>query len=315
MATNFEKYYNETFSPLEKRIKRQTEKLFDIFSRVVTTTNKSNVFWSTIEIKITNQYRVIDRLYSEWNKVEIPELYKREMFFMSKKIKNTKRITSQARINTTSLVNSTGSKQLLAAIVSDSINSMGSSLFQGQKLFKRFARLTQQKLVSESFFESSIIRGIQGGNIRAAVSQQYIVLKNLLGDKKFVQAGNRHYRPETYAELVTRTKFHETQTQGAIITALNHSTDLVRVSSHNTISIICIPFEGRIFSISGKSKDFPQLTDTPPFHPNCLHLTFPEFVEGYSENTLKELSEFSKGTIIRPPFPKGFIPVGERGIA
>lgn len=315
MATNFEKYYNKTFAPLEIRIKRETEELFKIFQSIISSTNTSNVYWKNIERAIAKQYKQINTMYKEWNIINIPKVYRKEMYLMSKKIDNTKRITSIARVNTTTLIHSNSSTALLSSIVNDSLSSMSAALFEGNKTFNRFARLTQQKLVNEAVIEASIIKGITEGNIRKSVSEQYRILKAKLGDKKYVQAGSRKYKPYYYAEMVTRTKFHETQANGAVFTALNYSSDLVRVSSHNTSTVICQEFEGKIYSISGLSKVFPYLFETPPFHPNCLHLLFPEFVEGYSNKDLVELSEFSKGIIDAPPFPAGFVPIKLRTAA
>ena len=62
--------------------------------------------------------------------------------------------------------------------------------------------------------------------------------------------------------------------------AYNYGTDLVEVSSHNTATKICIPFEGNIYSVSGKHPVFPPMTDVPPFHVSCLHLMYPTFESG-----------------------------------
>lgn len=315
MATNFDKYYFEKFKPLENIIKRQTEKLFVLYKTVVSSTNTTNIYWANIEKEITKQYKIINQAYSDWNKINIPKVYRKEMFYMNRKIENTKYINRTARVNVTTLINSNASKQLLTSIVNDSLASMSTALFEGQRLFTRFARLTQQKLVNEAVIESAIIQGIDKGDIRKSVSQIYKTLQTKLGDKKFVQVNNRMYKPRYYAELVTRTKFHETQSNGTIFTALNYGTDLVRVSSHNTTTEICQQYEGKVFSISGASKQFPYLFEEPPFHPNCLHLLFPEFIEGYSQKTLQQMADFSNGLINEPPFPKGFVPINKRSVA
>jgi hypothetical protein len=309
---NFEKYYHKRFNPLEKLIVKQTEKLFVLYKLVLSSTNKTNVYWNRLDKEISKQYKIIDKAYEEWNKIEIPKVYRREMYYMAARINKTKRINATAKLNTTTLLRSNASKQLLASIVSDSIASMSTSLFNGQKLFKRFARLTQQQLVSEALIESAVIQGIEQGNIRKSVTAIYKSLKNKLGDGKFLQVNNRMYKPRYYAELVTRTKFHETQANGAVFTATNYGTDLVRVSSHNTTTEICQAYEGKVFSISGKTPGFSFLDQLPPFHPNCLHLLFPEFIEGYSSKEIKQLSDFSLGKIDKPPFPAGFIPVDQR---
>lgn len=51
--------------------------------------------------------------------------------------------------------------------------------------------------------------------------------------------------------------------------------DLVEVSSHNTDCDICKEFEGKVYSISGKHKEYPKLERKPPFHPGCRHYITP----------------------------------------
>ncbi len=122
--------------------------------------------------------------------------------------------------------------------------------------------------------------------------------------------------PEYYAEMVTRVKFHEAQAQAAVVTAGNYGTSLVHVSSHNTTTAICQKFEGKVFSINGKDKRFPLLTDIPPFHVNCLHLLFPMFVESMEvEGTLKEWEAFSNGRSSMPPSPSNFKPIDTRAVS
>ena len=80
--------------------------------------------------------------------------------------------------------------------------------------------------------------------------------------------------------------------------------------------MICIPYEGRIYSVNGKDKRFPPLDNTTPYHPNCLHLMFPAFVSAMeAQGSLDAFSAFSKGKISRPPVPAGFIPISKRKVA
>jgi hypothetical protein len=98
--------------------------------------------------------------------------------------------------------------------------------------------------------------------------------------------------------------------------ANNYGTDLVQVSSHNTTTKICMPYEGKVYSISGKDKRFPPLMNTPPYHPNCLHLIFPTFESGMiAQGTLDSFSAFSMGKISKPPLPASFKPISKRLVA
>jgi len=51
--------------------------------------------------------------------------------------------------------------------------------------------------------------------------------------------------------------------------------DLVEISSHGTECEICKPYEGKVFSISGKHPIYPKLKKWPPFCQNCGHSASP----------------------------------------
>lgn len=85
----------------------------------------------------------------------------------------------------------------------------------------------------------------------------------------------RHYKPETYAKMVARTKAAEAQSLSVIDTVQEFGGDLVKFSSHNTKTPICKLYEGKIFSISGSSKKYPKLDRISPLHPFCQHRLLP----------------------------------------
>ena len=139
---------------------------------------------------------------------------------------------------------------------------------------------------------------------------------NAVDNEMLVQAGSKRFKPNYYAELVARTKFHEAHSYAAIATCNNYGTDLVIISSHNTKTQICMDYEGKVFSLSGKDKRFPLLDMVPPFHPNCLHLMYPMFESAMEvDGTLNSFSDFSNGRVDRPPYPASFIPLTKRKVA
>jgi hypothetical protein len=146
------------------------------------------------------------------------------------------------------------------------------------------------------------------------LAAQLSAAAEIIDGKKYVIAGARRFSPKYYAEMVTRSKFHEAQAQGALLTAQNYGTSLVQVSSHNTTTKICIPYEGKVYSIGGKDSRFPVLENISPFHPNCLHLLFPMFASAMEvDGSLEGWTAFSSGAIKVPPSPANFIPVDARG--
>ncbi len=180
---------------------------------------------------------------------------------------------------------------------------------------------TQQKILTEKQIESTLFTELlQSGNITKASRQLtgafWSEMYGAIKEDRFIQAGKYKYKPRYYADMVARVKFHEAQSEASVLQCGNYGTDLVQVSSHNTTTAICVPFEGKIYSVSGTSKMFPPLFDTPPYHPNCLHLIYPTFESAMEvQGTLDSFSAFSKGTISRPPIPASFIPISKRKLA
>ena len=98
-------------------------------------------------------------------------------------------------------------------------------------------------------------------------------------------------------------------------TAIAVGADLVQISSHNSICRVCMSYEAKIFSISGRDKDFPHLLALPPFHSGCRHVATIVFREALSlDGTLDRYIAFSNGRTEEHPFSKGFIPISKRKV-
>ena len=99
----------------------------------------------------------------------------------------------------------------------------------------------------------------------------------------FKDAAGREWTPEAYASALVRSSSTQaaTATQFARMEELGE--DLVEVSSHLGARPKCAPYQGRIFSLSGKSTQYPALSDTSYGDPggllgvNCRHVLYPYF--------------------------------------
>ena len=109
------------------------------------------------------------------------------------------------------------------------------------------------------------------------------LLKKLSGED-FIVINGRHYNVKDYAELVARTRMREAQTEATKELCKEFDNDLVQFSKHDSPCEVCAPLEGQVFSISGESSDYPELTDdeTPPIHPRCEHNLNPTSVNALS---------------------------------
>lgn len=84
-----------------------------------------------------------------------------------------------------------------------------------------------------------------------------------------------------YALLVLGNTTHELRNIAAINVTKDINRDLVFMSYHFGSCPICIPYEGRVYSLSGTDPNYPYLYSTPwnetyqNMHPNCRHLITP----------------------------------------
>lgn len=316
----FQTEFEKRFVPLSKKLTKLEDKMLKLISEGIKNGRNSTLYWNTLNVELRRLYREMSISFYEWSSAEIPRAYKKSMFAIDARLKSLTTITESAGRTTTSLLKSNVSSQIMNNLYKGAVDSYISAIVAGNKNMSSLLRITQQALLSESLIEATIAGSLELGNLRIGVKaiegQLWQSLAEAAENKRFVQAGKYKYRPEYYAELVGRTKFHQAQSQAAIVQANNYGTDLVQISSHNTRTTICLDFEGKIFSLSGKDPRFPAFTFAPPFHPNCLHLMFPTFESGLvAQGVLDSMSAFSRGEISRPPFPKSFIPIDKRKIA
>lgn len=313
----------------------QDNKLNKIIAEIATTDKTTNVYWSGIQRDIKRVYRELIKKTNTWTIITIPKGYNLSARTSIFKIKNKKiratvaeqllpRETAtilpfQQSLNYTNFINSNVSRQTIQALIQETLTSYTTGYLTGEKLVLRLARMTQQVNIAEDQIAKQIESGfIKTGNIQGSVKRLQAELMRKAIDGKYITVIDKNgnpisYQIKSYTELVARTKLQETSTDAVLNTANAAGSDLVQVSSHNTKSEICIPFEAKIFSISGNNKDFPKLYEASPYHPNCQHTMSVVFEEGLeADGTYDKYSDFSKGKTETHPTRKSWIPPSER---
>ena len=313
----FEKDFAARFRSLSRRLTNLETSLQTLSVSAINGARASMAYWRAIEIEMNVIYGQMIGQFNGWAAKEIPLRYRNSLFTINQRIIRNKGIVAIGKKTTTQLLNSTASKQIVNALYQDAAASFSSAAAVGRRNLVRYTRATQQALIGEGLVDITVATGFELGNLRIAADGLtagfWSAMDEGIKSRKFVQAGRYKYRPEYYAELVARTKFHAAHTQASLMQGRNLGTDLMQVSSHNTETRLCMPFEGKIYSASGKDFRFPPLTDSPPYHPNCLHLIIPAFESAMEvQGTLNAFSAFSRGKINKPPLPSGFIPAGNR---
>jgi len=90
-----------------------------------------------------------------------------------------------------------------------------------------------------------------------------------LSDEGFIVVNGRNYNLKSYAELVARTRMRESQTEAVKESMKQFDEDLVEIPRHdNPCAEICAAYQGKIYSVSGRTPGYELLPDGgPPWHP------------------------------------------------
>ena len=90
----------------------------------------------------------------------------------------------------------------------------------------------------------------------------------------FKDRSGRIWNMRTYTEMVARTTTQQAHTEGTLNRLSEQDHDLIIVSRHRGACLLCTPWEGKILSISGKTKGYPTFEEAKAaglMHPNCRH--------------------------------------------
>jgi len=111
-----------------------------------------------------------------------------------------------------------------------------------------------------------------------------------------IDKAGRKWSAEGYTRMLYRTTLQQATTEAQMVRADEYGADLIEVSSHADSRPLCAPYQGRIFSRTGKSDKYPSLSTTSYgqaaglFGINCRHSWYPYF-EGISEQTFKPIPQ------------------------
>lgn len=129
------------------------------------------------------------------------------------------------------------------------------------------------------------------------------VVQQLLdkGQTAMVDRLGRRWRLDVYAEMVARTTTREAASAATLNTCREFGLDLVRITTHYPTCEKCAPLQGKVYSISGRDKRYPKLTDErrPPIHPRCRHVLVPYVRE--LDDDAEETERFSNQPLDKDP--------------
>lgn len=150
----------------------------------------------------------------------------------------------------------------LSAIAAKKVNQAALQEFDFEEVEGEMTALANQAVAQE------LSRKDLAGQIRTELGSR-------ISDNNLIEINGKQWDARAYADMVARTTIRDAQTAATLDLCREYDNDLVEVSDHNTECQECAPYEGQIYSISGRNPNYPPLAEAPPFHPNCEHSLLP----------------------------------------
>jgi len=122
----------------------------------------------------------------------------------------------------------------------------------------------------------------------------------------FKDRSGKMWNMRTYTEMVARTVCMQAHLEGTANRLVEQGHDLIKVSTHRGACELCQPWQGKILSITGKTKGYPTLEEAKAaglFHPNCRH------AYGLYIDLDKEIEEFERELDLTPEEEENYLEV------
>lgn len=159
--------------------------------------------------------------------------------------------------------------QAIEAAASDAMAKFGHTMIGIKRSVEDVARFSQQKAVREI---------IAAGDLRGAAAKE--IAKEVQakiredGITVLIDKGGKQWQLDTYAEMLTRQVLANSGREGISNTALELGFDLAEITTHGTTCELCMPWEGVIVSLTGKTPGYPSLDKAKEeglMHVGCKH--------------------------------------------
>jgi hypothetical protein len=85
----------------------------------------------------------------------------------------------------------------------------------------------------------------------------------------------RLWRPDAYGSMYARTRGREIEDIVRMDETRELGLNIVQISNANTVTPICLKYEGKYFWVDAPVDGLQRLPIRPPFHPNCVHRILP----------------------------------------
>lgn len=152
----------------------------------------------------------------------------------------------------------------------------------GRQTASEFNRMGATMLRSADKVYVSATESIQAQVIAGAKTGRQAIAETVSGWSKaglkaFTDKAGRQWTPEAYAQVITRSTTANVRREAQYERMDEYGLDLIEISSHADARPGCAPYQGKVYSLNGKTKGYPLLSETSYgeidglFGANCRH--------------------------------------------
>lgn len=152
---------------------------------------------------------------------------------------------------------------------------------QGENLASVYSRKMAQSVIEAlrratvSTIQEAALSGLSLREQKNLLREKWEAACKGLGEASFVDSGGRTWEPRDYFTMNVRTNAMRVYNDVLAANITADGDDLAQITRHgDPFCKGCFPWEGRIVSLTGKTKGFPtyeQARLAGCFHPNCTH--------------------------------------------
>lgn len=126
--------------------------------------------------------------------------------------------------------------------------------------------------IYQKIARQTIAGGLVAGAPVETVAQRMLSDLAARGVQTFIDSAGREWGMESYTRMVSRTGAQRAMNEGRRQTFIENGVKLVRASQHRTSHPWCVPYQGRILSLTGESGDV-QVQDRVTGEMMTVHVT------------------------------------------
>lgn len=261
--------------------------------------NRLIKFYEQVEREILDR---INRALLRGNKTEYLEQMKREIEAILQQLREGNRTWCEQaipRVYTEGLRNADAMLKDVGVSVAAAFGAIHQQAAQvlAENAYQRFEDVAQVigRQVNDIYRELALenVRGtVIGYDTWKQAARRFREQLAERGVTGFKDRSGRMWNMRTYCEMHARTVCMEAHLQGTANRLVEQGHDLVKVSTHRGACPLCEPWQGKILSITGKTKGYPTLEEAKEaglFHPNC----YSKDTEVYTDKGWQLFSELS----------------------